>query len=152
MWPSGGPSRPGAVSTAGTIAGVVMSARADVSCGAAETLAAPSSAGPVAAIAAGERRASDGGVALEILACDQAAVRQHFLLEQLRGLGGTIQCGSAIGAIFGALAFRAIGDLLFDFDVEPLWQPLFQGLVLLVAVCVGAARLVRVRNRLDLFG
>ena len=28
--------------------------------------------------------------------------------------------GSAIGAIFGALAFRAIGDLLFVFDIEPL--------------------------------
>ncbi len=60
--------------------------------------------------------------------------------------------GSAIGAIFGALAFRAIGDLLFDFDVEALWQSLFQGIVLLVAVCIGAAQLVRVRNRLDLFG
>ena len=60
--------------------------------------------------------------------------------------------GSAIGAIFGAFAFRAIGDLLFDFDVEPLWQPLFQGVVLLVAVSIGAAQLVRVRNRLDLFG
>ncbi|HEY1722405.1 MAG TPA: ABC transporter permease [Magnetospirillaceae bacterium] len=60
--------------------------------------------------------------------------------------------GSAIGAIFGAFAYRAIGDLLFDFDVEPLWQPLFQGIVLLLSVCVGAAQLVRVRNRLDLFG
>ena len=60
--------------------------------------------------------------------------------------------GSAIGAIFGALMFRTIGDLLFVFNVEPLWQPLFQGLVLLVAVCVGSARLLRVRNRLDLYG
>jgi hypothetical protein len=34
--------------------------------------------------------------------------------------------GSAIGAIFGALMFRTIGDLLFVFDLEPLWQPLFQ--------------------------
>ena len=59
--------------------------------------------------------------------------------------------GSAIGAIFGALAFRTIGDLLFVFDLEPLWQPLFQGVVLLLAVCVGAARLFQVRNRLDLF-
>ena len=62
--------------------------------------------------------------------------------------GGT---GSAIGAIFGALAFRTIGDLLFVFDLEPLWQPLFQGVVLLLAVCIGAARLFQVRNRLDLF-
>ncbi len=60
--------------------------------------------------------------------------------------------GSAIGAIFGAFMFRTIGDLLFVFNVEPLWQPLFQGIVLLAAVCLGAARLLRVRNRLDLYG
>jgi ribose transport system permease protein len=59
--------------------------------------------------------------------------------------------GSAVGAIFGALAFRAIGDLLFVFDVDPLWQPLFQGLVLLLAVSIGSARLFQVRNRLELF-
>ena len=59
--------------------------------------------------------------------------------------------GSAIGAIFGALMFRMIGDLLFVFNLDPLWQPLFQGLVLLAAVCVGSARLFQVRNRLDLF-
>jgi ribose transport system permease protein len=63
--------------------------------------------------------------------------------------GGT---GSAIGAIFGAFAFRSIGDLLFVFDFEPLWQPLFQGVVLLAAVCLSSFGLFRVRNRLDLFG
>ncbi len=60
--------------------------------------------------------------------------------------------GSAIGAIFGALAFRTIGDLLFVFDFDPLWQPLFQGVVLLLAVSIGAFGLFRVRNRLDWFG
>jgi len=60
--------------------------------------------------------------------------------------------GSAVGAIFGAFAFRTIGDLLFVFDLDPLWQPLFQGVVLLLAVSLGAARLFQVRNRLDLFG
>ena len=60
--------------------------------------------------------------------------------------------GSAVGAVFGALAFRAIGDLLFVFDLDPLWQPLFQGIVLALAVTLGAARLFRVRNRLELFG
>lgn len=59
--------------------------------------------------------------------------------------------GSAIGAVFGALTFRTIGDLLFVFDMDPLWQPLFQGVVLLVAVSVGAFALVRVRNRLEWF-
>jgi ribose transport system permease protein len=60
--------------------------------------------------------------------------------------------GSAIGAIFGALAFRTIGDLLFVFDFDPLWQPLFQGIVLLFAVSLGAFGLFRVRNRLEWFG
>jgi ribose transport system permease protein len=60
--------------------------------------------------------------------------------------------GSAIGAIFGALMFRTIGDLLFVFNVEPLWQPLFQGIVLVAAVCLGAFRLLHVRNRLELYG
>ena len=60
--------------------------------------------------------------------------------------------GSAIGAIFGALAFRTIGDLLFVFDFDPLWQPLFQGVVLLLAVSLGAFGLFRIRNRLDWFG
>lgn len=59
--------------------------------------------------------------------------------------------GSAIGAIFGALAFRTIGDLLFVFDLDPLYQPLFEGVVLLIAVSLGAARLFQIRNRLELF-
>jgi ribose transport system permease protein len=60
--------------------------------------------------------------------------------------------GSAIGAIFGALAFRTIGDLLFVFDFDPLWQPLFQGVVLMLAVSIGAFGLFQVRNRLEWFG
>jgi ribose transport system permease protein len=63
--------------------------------------------------------------------------------------GGT---GSAVGAIFGALIFRTINDLLFVFDLDPLWQPLFLGIVLLVSVCIGSVRLLQIRNRLDLFG
>lgn len=59
--------------------------------------------------------------------------------------------GSAVGAIFGALIFRSITDLLFVFDLDPLWQPLFLGVVLLVAVSLGSVRLIGIRNRLDLF-
>lgn len=69
-------------------------------------------------------------------------------------IGGTSLAGgsgSAIGAIFGAFALRTIGDLLFVFDLEPLWQPLFQGVILLVAVSFGSIGLLRVSNRLALF-
>jgi ribose transport system permease protein len=59
--------------------------------------------------------------------------------------------GSAIGSIFGAFVLRTIEDLLFVFDLPPLWQPLFQGVVLLAAVSLGALRIFRIRNRLELF-
>ncbi len=59
--------------------------------------------------------------------------------------------GSAVGAVFGALMFRTIGDLMFVFNLEPLWQPLFQGLILLAAISLGAVRLFQVRNRLELY-
>jgi ribose transport system permease protein len=64
-------------------------------------------------------------------------------------LGGV---GGAIGSIFGAFVLRTIGDLLFVFDLPPLWQPLIQGAILLAALTLGAARIFRIRNRLELFG
>ncbi|HEY9549576.1 MAG TPA: ABC transporter permease [Kiloniellaceae bacterium] len=69
-------------------------------------------------------------------------------------IGGTSLyggAGGAIGSIFGAFILRTIDDLLFVFDLPPLWQPLFQGVVLLGAVSLGAARVFRVKNRLELF-
>lgn len=69
-------------------------------------------------------------------------------------IGGTSLfggAGGAIGSVFGAFVLRTIEDLLFVFDLPPLWQPLFQGVVLLVAVSLGAARVLRVPNRLELF-
>ena len=69
-------------------------------------------------------------------------------------IGGTSLmggAGSAIGSVFGALVLRTIGDLLFVFDLEPLWQPLFQGLILLVAVSLGSLQLLKLNNRLDLY-
>jgi ribose transport system permease protein len=59
--------------------------------------------------------------------------------------------GGAIGSIFGAFVLRTIGDLLFVFDMNPLWQPLFLGVVLVVAVGLGSLRLLRVKSRLELY-
>jgi len=80
-----------------------------------------------------------------------ALVLRRFRLVTVSG-GRAVGRGSAIGAVFGALAFRTIGDLLFVFDFDPLWQPLFQGVVLLLAVSISAFGLLRVRNRLEWFG
>jgi ribose transport system permease protein len=62
--------------------------------------------------------------------------------------GGT---GGAIGTIFGAFVLRTIGDLLFVFDIDPLSQPLFLGIVLLISVSLGSFRLLKVKKRLDLY-
>jgi ribose transport system permease protein len=59
--------------------------------------------------------------------------------------------GSAIGSIFGAFIMRTVGDLLIVFDINPVLQPLFVGTVLLVAVSLGSLRLLRIKNKLDLY-
>ena len=69
-------------------------------------------------------------------------------------IGGTALyggSGGAIGTIFGALVLRTIGDLLFVFDMDPLSQPLFLGVVLLISVSLGSFRLLKVKKRVDLY-
>jgi ribose transport system permease protein len=85
-----------------------------------------------------------------------AAIGGTYTLNSIAAvvIGGTSLFGgwgSAIGSVFGAFVLRTIEDLLFVFDLPPLWQPLFQGVVLLVAISLGAVRIFRIRNRLDLF-
>ena len=67
--------------------------------------------------------------------------------------------GGAIGSVFGALVLRSVSfnfrviseDSFLGFLADPLLQPLFEGCVLLIAVCLGAMWVFRVRNRLHLF-
>ncbi len=85
-----------------------------------------------------------------------AAVGGVYTLNSIAAvvIGGAVLsggAGSAIGSIFGAFLLRTIGDLLFVFNLDPLWQPLFQGLILLTAVSLGALRLFKLTDRLDLY-
>jgi ribose transport system permease protein len=69
-------------------------------------------------------------------------------------LGGTALAGGiggAIASIVGALILRVISFYFRILDIEPLLQPLIEGLVLLAAVSVGAWRTFAVKNRLELF-
>ncbi len=86
-----------------------------------------------------------------------AAIGGTYTLNSIAAvvIGGTSLyggVGGAVGSIFGAFVLRTIEDLLFVFNLPPLWQPLFQGVILLLAVSLGAARVFRIRNRLELFG
>ena len=67
--------------------------------------------------------------------------------------------GGAVGSIFGALVLRSISFCFRVFDsngplgflANPLLQPIFEGVILLLAVSLGAARVFRIKNRLTLF-
>ncbi|EAV43732.1 ABC transporter permease [Roseibium aggregatum] len=63
-------------------------------------------------------------------------------------LGGT---GGAIASLVGAMILRVISFYFRILDIDPLLQPLIEGLVLLTAVSFGAFRTLRVKNQLDLF-
>jgi ribose transport system permease protein len=68
-------------------------------------------------------------------------------------LGGTSLFGGSggiAGTIAGAFALSIISSVLFFAGVNPLSQPFFEGLVLLVAVCLGATRIFTIKNRLDI--
>ncbi len=78
-------------------------------------------------------------------------------------IGGTSLFGGSggvVGSIFGALVLRAISfcfrvfdaDSMVGFLANPLLQPIFEGLILLLAVSIGATRVFRVKNRLTLLG
>jgi ribose transport system permease protein len=63
-------------------------------------------------------------------------------------LGGA---GGAVGSVFGAAILRVISFFFRIFDIAPLLQPLFEGIILLAAVSIGALRVLRVKNTLELF-
>ena len=69
-------------------------------------------------------------------------------------LGGTSLLGGiggAIGSLVGAGILRVISFYFRILSVDPLIQPLIEGLVLLAAVSLGALRTLRVKNKLELF-
>lgn len=69
-------------------------------------------------------------------------------------LGGTSLLGGiggAVGSLIGAGILRTISFYFRILSIDPLLQPLIEGLVLLTAVSLGALRTFRVKNTLELF-
>ena len=103
--------------------------------------------------------ASMGGILLTCITYSgeaRAALGNDYTLNSIAAvvIGGTSLFGGfggAVGSIFGAFVMRTVGDLLIVFNINPVLQPLFVGVVLLFAVSLGSLRLLRVRNKLDLY-
>jgi ribose transport system permease protein len=55
--------------------------------------------------------------------------------------------GSALGAVAGAVALTLVIDVLFFAGIDPLYQALFQGLFLMVAVLLGTVAALATRRR-----
>jgi ribose transport system permease protein len=55
--------------------------------------------------------------------------------------------GSALGAVAGAFALTLVIDVLFFAGIDPLYQSLFQGLFLVVAVLLGTVTALLTRRR-----
>jgi ribose transport system permease protein len=77
-------------------------------------------------------------------------------------IGGTSMLGGSggvIGTIFGVAVLRAITFCFrvvdtnspIGFVSNPLLQPMFEGVILLIAVSLGAAKIMRMKNRLDMY-
>ena len=100
--------------------------------------------------------ASLGGLflSLQTLSGD-AQLGADYTLKSIAAvvIGGTSLLGGSggiIGSIIGAYVLRIVNGVLLFAGVSPLAQPLFEGLVLLAAISVGAVYVLRTKNRLDL--
>jgi ribose transport system ATP-binding protein len=112
-----------------------------------------------AAYSLGGLLAAAGGLALSLISMSgEASASQggFYTLNSIAAvaIGGTSLFGGSggmIGSILGAFILRTISDLLFVFNAPALWQPLFQGFILLGAVCLGGLRVLRRKNQMDVF-
>ena len=86
-----------------------------------------------------------------------AGIAPNFTLNSIAAvvLGGVLLrggVGSLIGALAGAFILKTISSLMFFSGIPSLAQPLFEGLILATAIAIGGADVLRVRNRLEIFG
>jgi ribose transport system permease protein len=101
--------------------------------------------------------ASVGGIflSLQTLSGD-ASVGLSYTMNSVAAavIGGTTLSGGIggpYGSLIGTYLLRTLRSTMFFAGVAPMAQPLFEGIILIVAISVGSIRLVNVRNRMELF-
>ncbi|WP_415403237.1 ABC transporter permease [Tateyamaria sp. SN3-11] len=86
-----------------------------------------------------------------------AGIAANFTLNSIAAvvLGGVLLrggTGSLIGALIGAFILKTIAALMFFSGIPSLAQPLFEGLILAIAIAIGGADILRSKHRLEAFG
>ncbi|MBO0346311.1 ABC transporter permease [Roseibium sp. CAU 1637] len=85
-----------------------------------------------------------------------ASIAPNYTLNSIAAvvLGGIALrggVGSLFGALIGAFILKTISALMFFSGLPPLAQPFVEGLILAVAIAIGSADILRLRNRLEVF-
>ena len=86
-----------------------------------------------------------------------AGIAPNFTLNSIAAvvLGGVLLrggTGTLIGAIIGAFILKTIAALMFFSGIPSLAQPLFEGLILAIAIAIGGVDVLRTKHRLEVFG
>jgi ribose transport system permease protein len=69
-------------------------------------------------------------------------------------IGGTTLSGGVggvYGTIIGTYLLRTLRSIMFFAGIAPMAQPLFEGIVLIVAISVGSIRLLNIRSKIEIF-
>jgi ribose transport system permease protein len=111
----------------------------------------------IAAYALSGLFASFGGLflSLQTLSGD-ASIGLTYTMNSVAAavIGGTTLAGGiggAYGSVIGTYLLRTLRSIMFFAGVAPMAQPLFEGIILIVAISVGSIRLVSIKNRIDVF-
>jgi ribose transport system permease protein len=111
----------------------------------------------LAAYAAGGFFAALTGLAVSMVTLTgDAGIGPPYTLNSIAAvvLGGVSLAGgvgSPLGAVIGALLLKTISSLMFFSGAPPLAQPFFEGLILAIAIALGALGVFRARSKLELF-
>ena len=86
-----------------------------------------------------------------------AGIGPNYTLNSIAAvvLGGVLLrggVGTLTGAIAGAFILKTISSLMFFSGLPPLAQPFIEGLILAAAIAIGGVDVLRVKNRLEVFG
>ena len=86
-----------------------------------------------------------------------AGIAATFTLNSIAAavLGGVLLrggVGTLVGAMTGAFILKTIAALMFFSGIPALAQPLFEGLILAAAIAIGGADMLRLRDKLEVFG
>ncbi|MGA2479264.1 MAG: ABC transporter permease [Spirochaetia bacterium] len=111
----------------------------------------------IAAYALSGLFASLGGMFLSLQTqSGDASIGMTYTMNSVAAavIGGTTLAGGiggAYGSVIGTYLLRTLRSIMFFAGIAPMAQPLFEGIILIIAISVGSIRLFNIKNRIEVF-